>query len=996
MKLTRTVLSGLACVSLAAARELLPERWFENVPSADGAIQQSLVFRTVAGVHYEIETSENLSVWSKVGEIYGLGHEFVVAMREFTPPPPLPPGENPPTPPPNPAVHASVMLRPSNGVGGGTVASWRSLDSGGPVVVLLEDELHQDWANMPCYWQRHGDHYFIIGHTSHQTSPPPDEFHLGPQDVGLLAQLEASLPEMNQHVATAVATSRNTPLPPPPSAGSRKFWRIRADWSMDTDGDETPDWAEFEIGADDQHPSHAFADAFVADIDGNGVADGLQMDLDQDGVADAIDTSLVDALADQVTTAVPRFAVFPVARPAPTGVTPPPISINDRGTILWNDGFWTDAAWQPLVSGTGGLATYGAVAQNDHGEIVGNGQWTIPAAFPGLTPVTVKWESPFSNPAAILLEGTDEDAGKVFHGPIVGDANNGPLFSNDGRVIAATSYYKVSQSGSLQVGTQDDGQPSIWTLPGSGRTLSRVTLDHGFAHTLDGDTYWGYNVQTEQVMFQAPGNPPPPDRAPRNLVRSSTGLLHAFYNVASPRILKDGIWDTSINLLNGIDMAVDGTAIAAKIGSTVAPLQLNGKWQPIANTIPGATDWKDNTVSLLDTSSGGWILAKRGDPESPLYGALLPLRVKGNREVDGTVLQDAVGVDDFSIRSSAPGEAVADKIWIMAPSHGGETHVKVFAPIHASCPVELSSTGIEFNGAGSSVTLTQAETVFSITASNATVPGSGIPLVVPGSEIPLVIKLGTGKTAQSFSSPISFKAMKQRTVRVRVWKVKGDNGELPSFSPTKEELENHLNKIFKFQINAIFDCNLETIGPLNYDTANATVFGAPTNQSALVEPDNGILDFTEDFAGEMSIIRVGGHVTTFNINLYIVGGSHWVAARRWDAEGSKIATLKAQAIANRNEENTRRECWIPGESITPADGLQTIAHEIGHILFGDGHPENNTGPAPLPSTPRPPRLMCSDPKLRAIGGLRRLTVKGEWDEVVEWFKLEIRDNRMPQ
>lgn len=913
-----------------------------------------------------------------------MGHEFVVPMREFTPPPPPPPGETPPPTLPSPTAYATLMIRPASGVDGGTVVSWKSLDHGGPMLALLEEDLHEDWAQMHLYSRRHGSYYFFILHTGQLRPAPVDQPSLGLRDAALITELESSFPEMNQLVATSAALVRNSPPPAPVAPGPKKFWRIRADWTVDTDGDESPDWAEFEIAGNSLHPSYYFADAFVADTDGNGIADGKQTDLDQDGTVDAQDSGIADDLATQALAPLPRYAVFPVSRPTQTGVVSPPISINNRGTVLWPDGCWTDGTWLPLTMTSPNLVTVGAAGQNDIGEIVGNGLLTIQAQLYGLAPVAVRWESPNAVPTAILLEGTGEEAGKFFHGLIAGNAEQGPLLSNDGRIIVAPTFYFEDSTSGLAQGLVDDGNPSIWTLPGNGRTATRATIAHGFAYPLDGDTYWGVNDQTGQVMLKAPGDPPPPDRAPRNLVRTSTGQLHAFYNVASPKILKDGAWNTSTNLLNGLDMSSDGTAIAERFGSTtVAPIRLNGYWKPIANSIPGANDWKDDTVSLLDTTAGGWILAKRGAAQSPAFGALLPLRVKGNCEVDGTVLQDAVGVDDFSIGSTDPGTAVGDKIWIMAPSHGGETQVKVFAPIHETCPVELSGTGIEFNGAGS-VVLTQPETIFTVKATNATPAGN---------EIPLVIKLGTGKSVQSLSSPISFKTMKQRTVKVRVWKVRSDAGNLPSLDPTKEEIDNYLNKIYTPQINAIFDCSIETIGPLNYDNSTAIAFGAPPNQSPLPQPGNGTLDFTTNFMGEMSNIRTGGRAAELNINLYIVGGTHWVESHRWNPEKSKLETLKAKAIAN-NDNNTMRECWVSGESTTEPEGLWTIAHEIGHILFGDGHPEDGGGDAPLPGTPKPPRLMCSDPKLGAIGGARRLTVKGEWDHAVGWFQKEIDANRM--
>lgn len=38
--------------------------------------------------HYTVETSDDLAKWTQHETIYGLGHEYVVTMRKFTPPPP--------------------------------------------------------------------------------------------------------------------------------------------------------------------------------------------------------------------------------------------------------------------------------------------------------------------------------------------------------------------------------------------------------------------------------------------------------------------------------------------------------------------------------------------------------------------------------------------------------------------------------------------------------------------------------------------------------------------------------------------------------------------------------------------------------------------------------------------------------------------------------------------------------------------------------------------
>jgi hypothetical protein len=67
--------------------------------------------------------------------------------------------------------------------------------------------------------------------------------------------------------------------------------------------------------------------------------------------------------------------------------------------------------------------------------------------------------------------------------------------------------------------------------------------------------------------------------------------------------------------------------------------------------------------------------------------------------------------------------------------------------------------------------------------------------------------------------------------------------------------------------------------------------------------------------------------------------------------------------------------------------LFAIAHEIGHVIIGPGHPDQGDGSAPLPGTALVERLMFSviDSKV-ASGALdKNLLVKGEWDAADEWL-----------
>ncbi len=99
MKTTLCFAIGLALSSPAFTRDFRPEGRIENIQVDDSSVQQSYIFRTIPGVLYRVESSHDLSQWTAEDEIYGLGQEYVVPMREFTPPPPPEPGTPPATPP---------------------------------------------------------------------------------------------------------------------------------------------------------------------------------------------------------------------------------------------------------------------------------------------------------------------------------------------------------------------------------------------------------------------------------------------------------------------------------------------------------------------------------------------------------------------------------------------------------------------------------------------------------------------------------------------------------------------------------------------------------------------------------------------------------------------------------------------------------------------------------------------------------------------------------
>src|SRR5690606_8340150 len=156
------------------------------------------------------------------------------------------------------------------------------------VRVLLTGTLHEDWEMTPLYWESFGNFSLHIWQPPQNPVEPPAELPgLGTLDEELRTILEENLADMNDKFATSAALARNTPAPASEPSGGKLFLRVRSRYDIDTDGDGTPDWMEFQMMLDDEHPSHALADPFNADVDGDGVPDGQQTDFDNDGIPDA-------------------------------------------------------------------------------------------------------------------------------------------------------------------------------------------------------------------------------------------------------------------------------------------------------------------------------------------------------------------------------------------------------------------------------------------------------------------------------------------------------------------------------------------------------------------------------------------------------------------------------------------------------------------------------------------------------------------------------------
>jgi len=233
--------------------------------------------------------------------------------------------------------------------------------------------------------------------------------------------------------------------------------------------------------------------------------------------------------------------------------------------------------------------------------------------------------------------------------------------------------------------------------------------------------------------------------------------------------------------------------------------------------------------------------------------------------------------------------------------------------------------------------------------------------------------MGQGNAAvASLSKPIGFKVMKQRTVKVTVYQISRQlsptGTPIPTDAdiiPSETELENFLKDLFRPQINVTFDVTFK-------DTAYSVQWD--TNGNGTLD-DNGETGHSADQGVIMG--AVAGDVTPSNIKVF------FVSSQRALSSGNNAAGMTSR---------DQKTCWILGtktiSTMSKQSVMETIGHEIGHVLVGYGHPnqESNSGKAPLPGTRHVDRLMCAGTSSNKGS---RLLVKGEWDEAEKWLKPNI-------
>ena len=400
----------------------------------------------------------------------------------------------------------------------------------------------------------------------------------------------------------------------------------------------------------------------------------------------------------------------------------------------------------------------------------------------------------------------------------------------------------------------------------------------------------------------------------------------------------------------------------------------------------------------------------------------------------------ATGVDNVSNTvENLPNSGYQEFPWIMAPCGGSVTIEGEPFSMTNDCSIIIGNSipsSMEITCPSAKADAAVFPTVDWSQPNKTSFRGEGN---VTGDQTP-AFKFGTGADQFVAELPVRVKVMKKRELKVRVHYVTGARknaaGEFtdlqpPLTMPSKAAIINKLHVVYGAQVNSWFN-NLEVIPETtDWDSGNTANWGsaahpiAPTGES--ISSYNKILDLggnIDDFNLENSnvpnaildfIDAVIGHeekklwdlnepgTEAAHIDVFILGGCEGIRT----SSGLRGVFTIAGSPTLGETRRKKRVCFIAGGTLLygallPENRLlQVIAHELGHVIVGKGHPDkegdpNTTRPAPLSGTRRLNRLMYSDltSKAHAKKLDTNLLVKAEWDSAETWFTDNV-DNPPP-
>lgn len=436
-------------------------------------------------------------------------------------------------------------------------------------------------------------------------------------------------------------------------------------------------------------------------------------------------------------------------------------------------------------------------------------------------------------------------------------------------------------------------------------------------------------------------------------------------------------------------------------------------WETAVEGKPGAATFEQEGYQLDGRNAAGhffvvaghWLVDNRPglltshldsenvDVPSPLKAELVPVAIEDDAFATG------VDIVSNSVASDAPG--YQDKLWIMAPIDGGlppaGNLMKFDIPLNP--PAELQIECEKAVPDPDTITLdnTKPEVLWRGTGDNETSDNT------PG------FKIGVHEDQVDLS--IGVKTMKYREVKVVVHYVTGAqwnpiaeefiNLKPPATQVTAQQIKDTLNEIFGRQINAWFN-NLEIAShTIDWDigvTSNWGTESSPIVGNAIL-PNNGFFDkggnADDDINNpiarpeEAKLLTLIDPQANVDMHVFLIGGCQGVRSHIGVAGIFDFDDISKPGMADRR----RNVVFVATEdehagAIPQQEFLYVIAHEIGHLIVGSGHPDQGEGPAPLPGTIHDERLMYSNVELKEIVGSlhKNLLVKEEWDAAEAIFR----------
>lgn len=395
-------------------------------------------------------------------------------------------------------------------------------------------------------------------------------------------------------------------------------------------------------------------------------------------------------------------------------------------------------------------------------------------------------------------------------------------------------------------------------------------------------------------------------------------------------------------------------------------------WRATADDLPSAAKPPYSDSPPFLTLRRHWLVDNRqhlltdyteGSTENlteNIQALLVPVEVRDNLT--------ASGVDEDSITVAPDARGYQPDFWIMAPCGGpdfsNDSHFKMLLSPDASLGVTCDET------TPTPATINLDNTLHALNWDYPKINWRGT-----GAESRDLVPVWTIGTQQTIVNlPVRVKTMKKRTVKITVFPVRDPQSSraivpLPDIAMVRAKLE----ETFGFQVNAWPAIDYKPQQEYDYDpdddgytVADSEAYAGMLTSSVFADPGADIRVLVID----QTQFRANADAVGENMNYEIYG--------LWNRPNPLVVI---------NAGN-------PTEGVFSNQAFaDALAHEIGHVMIGEGHPSDYNieqafpngqgGPAPLPGTDTTRRLMSS---LDARVPGAKLLVRTEWEKIEEWLK----------